>query len=305
MTSTFKAIILFGISAFLLIVFFGLQYLEIRCKPAKLAMPKESIENLPMELGKWTGEKSVLEEEIFEAVDAHAIVNRNYKNALGNSISLHMPMFTEHTVFTPHNPRHCYKGGGYEILDDTVIDLPIDAQTPSIKVRFMTLEKGSEHSQILYWYQLGSRVVTDDGGMRRARWEERWKEERSPVVKVLLQTSGKTEIEGETQLRSLAGPIYQWLRTVLASDADPGARVESPSPEPGDQSAETPSPQTLSPETPPAEAPPAETPPTETSPTEPTPPAETPATDNPAGNGEAHNIPVRKPQLWNTQVDVA
>ena len=222
-SSAFKPIALFATAAFLAVAFIGLKYLKAKCVPSEVAKLKKDISELPKVLGdhqKWKGSDSELNEEIFEAVDAQTIVNRNYKNTLGNTISLHMPMFLEHTVFTPHNPRHCYKGAGFEILDDDVLNLPIDSKT-SIKVRFMTLERGTEHIQVLFWYQIGDRVVTGDGGMRRARWDERWHKTRSPVIKVLLQTANQNVSLGESQLRSLAIPIYEWLREVQTTESSP------------------------------------------------------------------------------------
>jgi EpsI family protein len=183
-------------------------------------MPSRPLEELPKTLARWTGEDSELDDVVFEAVKAATVVNRNYTNSLGNTINLHMPMFVEETSpFTPHNPRHCYKGAGFEILSDDVIDLPIDDAT-TIKARFMTLERGTEKAQLLYWYQLRNAIVVDDGGMRRARWNERGQEKRSPIVKVLLQASAQNEYEAEIQLRSIAVPIYDWLRSVMPPDSD-------------------------------------------------------------------------------------
>ena len=235
-SSTFKAVTLIGAAVFLVVAFIGLKILENGVLPSGIAMPTQSLENLPKQLGKWTGTDSELNDEVFEAVDADLIVNRDYKNALGNSISLHMPLFKEHKQpFTPHNPRHCYKGAGFEIIKDDVRSLPIDADT-TIKVRYLNLERGTEHVQVLFWYQLGRRVVTGDSGMRHARWDERWQKKRAPVIKVLLQTSGPNSIVGEEQLDSIAVPIYEWLCSIQPSEATPAAGDEKEADDTGSQS---------------------------------------------------------------------
>jgi EpsI family protein len=229
--STSKAIALIGTGAFLVAAFFGLKYLEATALPSGIALPTQPLENLPKVLGsnpEWTGSDSELNDEVFEAVDADKIVNREYRNALGNVISLHMPIFKNHSKpFTPHSPRHCYKGGGFEILNDDVRSIPIDEDT-KLKVRFLTLERGTEHAQVLFWYQLGHRIVTNDPEMRRARWDERWQKKRAPVIKVLLETRGQNDILGEEQLVSLARPIYEWLRSVQPSEDAPGVEEDEP-----------------------------------------------------------------------------
>ena len=164
-----KAIVLIVTGVFLVAAFAGLKYLQANILPNGIAMPTQPLENLPKVLGndpEWTGVDIELSDDVFEAVDADTIVNREYRNALGNLISLHMPFFKDHRrPFTPHNPRNCYKGAGFEIIEDNGRAIPIDDNT-TIHVRILTLERGTEHAQVLFWYQVGNRVVT--GGLGNA-----------------------------------------------------------------------------------------------------------------------------------------
>jgi hypothetical protein len=111
----------------------------------------------------------------------------------------------------PHPPPRCYTGNGYTILETKTLDVERPDGT-TIPVVLMTVELAGKRSYVLYWYQVGERIIHDGEEMRRLSWTMRGKDAWPPMVKVMLTTAAPEEYEAVARLESIAALLAEWTR---------------------------------------------------------------------------------------------
>ncbi|NQT40296.1 MAG: EpsI family protein, partial [Planctomycetes bacterium] len=170
--------------------------------PSNVQAPDPPLEDLPMQLGAWTGEGVETNDRVFDTLGAETIIDRSYRNAAGYQISLHTAFFAEYVNYLPHPPQLCYAGGGYKLVKERTVELkrPDDVTLPA---RMLTHELSGNKTYALYWYQLGQTVLTEPTSLRAARRPFRGSQSWPPLVKVLLvsQTGAANAEQAEARLK--------------------------------------------------------------------------------------------------------
>lgn len=173
-------------------------------------LPSWNITDLPLQLGDWKGKNTELDERLFRATGAHAVVNRLYTNDSGMVVSLHLAIFTDPNEGIWHSPVNCYLSSGWIRLEDEKLALPGTSDENAI-VSLSMWKKSSEKACITYWFQLGEHRLYSRYDLGTVRWKMRglkW----PALIKVLIHTSAnsKTE-ETKDQMLAFADQVYQWI----------------------------------------------------------------------------------------------
>ena len=59
-----------------------------------------------------------------------------------------------------HSPKNCMPGGGWNIVDTSIVDLNVPSHQPkSVKVIRLMLQNGLRKQMVLYWYHSRGRVI--------------------------------------------------------------------------------------------------------------------------------------------------
>lgn len=178
--------------------------------PTTGTYPQQDLEDLPRKLGDWQGVDQEMDPELFIATGAAVAVNRRYTNLVGEAVNLHATV----TVFTNgytlrHLPSQCYTGSGHTILETEIVEigLPGGGEIPA---QLMTVELAGRRSYVLYWYQIGDRIVHHREQMRQLSWSMRGKEAWPPVLKLMLTNAAPEKYRAIEQFESIAGPLAEW-----------------------------------------------------------------------------------------------
>jgi exosortase D (VPLPA-CTERM-specific) len=119
---------------------------------------------LDMVIGDWVGEKEHFENEaeINKILDPTISFLRAYQRN-GDRVSLYVGYYgTKKGGRSTHNPRSCYAGGGWTILENESIGIVPQGETNPVTVERLLVEFRGIRQEVLYWYQTsGSRVVAD------------------------------------------------------------------------------------------------------------------------------------------------
>ncbi len=196
------------LSAAAILATYGLT--QFYAAPTGTRMPDRNIAELPMQLGQWTGEDREVSDRLFEAVGADQIVNRVYTRPDGATVSLHLAVFSNHGLHTPHHPFNCYGGAGMQGITER--EIQIDG--PGSRACFLTAEREGAESFALFWYQFGGRNVLWRDDLRRESWSFQGEKAWPPVIKVLLSSSAPTPEAGRLLLEDIARQVYAWTSQV-------------------------------------------------------------------------------------------
>src|SRR4051812_45187225 len=116
----------------------------------------------PTTLGAFQlAQEGVVEPETLEVLRADDTLVRWYKSPEDGIASLFIAYFkTQRNGQSPHSPKNCLPGSGWQPSESGKIDVPADGET--IHVNRYLVARGENESLVLYWYQSQGRVIADE-----------------------------------------------------------------------------------------------------------------------------------------------
>ena len=119
----------------------------------------------PAQLGVWHEEQNYpVEQEIRDQLKADDILNRLYSDPQSRAATgLFVAYFkTQRTGQSPHSPKNCLPGSGWEPEATGVVDVAVAGQPEPIRINRFVVSHGGEKSVVLYWYQSQRRVIASE-----------------------------------------------------------------------------------------------------------------------------------------------
>jgi len=119
----------------------------------------------PGQLGGWrVTQEFPIEPEVQEVLKTDDTLNREYTRAAdGSQIVFFIGFFkTQRYGQSPHSPKNCLPGAGYEPVENTTIRVAVDGHDGPIEINKYVTERGDEKSVTLYWYQGHNRVIASE-----------------------------------------------------------------------------------------------------------------------------------------------
>ncbi|MCU1325447.1 MAG: hypothetical protein JWN34_817 [Bryobacterales bacterium] len=117
----------------------------------------------PKTLGEFQLEREgVVEPEVLEILKADDTLTRSYLRPGGVvGPNLFIAYFnTQRTGQSPHSPKNCLPGAGFQPVESGRIDIAVGDETININ-RFL-VSRGETESLVLYWYQSHGRVIAGE-----------------------------------------------------------------------------------------------------------------------------------------------
>jgi EpsI family protein len=122
---------------------------------------------LPRSFDGWQSEDYPLDEDVAEVLAADETLNRRYYRSDGSEVWFFVAYFAEQEVNSQiHSPRHCLPGSGWKIDSITPESVPLAGG--DCHANRMILTRKDLRSEMLYWFQTRSGVVT---GEYELKWD--------------------------------------------------------------------------------------------------------------------------------------
>jgi EpsI family protein len=177
------------ILAVVLILQAALFYSASRGEKTPLASP---LSIFPTSFGNWNLlQEGVVEQDELDVLKADDVLTRLYRNNSTNAIaSLFIAYFkSQRTGQSPHSPKNCLPGAGWQQDQSGRIDIPLGSQT--ITVNHYVVSKGNETSLVLYWYQSQGRTVAGEFAAKFYLVADSIRSHRSDaaLIRVIVPTS--------------------------------------------------------------------------------------------------------------------
>ncbi len=145
-----------------LIVQATLFYAASRGEKIPTAAP---LDLFPAQLGEWRDVQNYpVEQEIRDQLKADDLLNRLYA-APGSTApaALFVAYFkTQRTGQSPHSPKNCLPGSGWEPEATGFLDVAVPGQPQPIRINRYVVSHGDDQSVVLYWYQSQRRVIASE-----------------------------------------------------------------------------------------------------------------------------------------------
>jgi EpsI family protein len=174
-----KSIALAATAAGLVIIIFNVAY---RVLASRLADPVNTItltpaelEQLPLQIGNWTGKETPLAEAIVLATDTDAHISRIYsKRNATEYVSLYIAYGVRARDLMPHRPEVCYTGAGWTPIDKESRKLPLRNENEiELPCNIYTFSKGTlstKKTLVLNYYIVDGQYSRDVSLLRSKAW---------------------------------------------------------------------------------------------------------------------------------------
>ncbi len=148
-----------GIFTVILLLQAVLFYSASRGDSTSLAAPLVA---LSPNLGEFKlAQEGVVEPETLEVLKADDTLTRWYTDPSGAGANLFIAYFkTQRTGQSPHSPKNCLPGSGFQPVESGTVDIPIGNET--IHINRYLVSRGETESLVMYWYQSQGRVIADE-----------------------------------------------------------------------------------------------------------------------------------------------
>jgi EpsI family protein len=120
--------------------------------------------SFPAVVSGWQLQQDVkIEQEVLDILKADDTLNRVYINPARTAAGyLFIAFFkTQRYGQTPHSPKNCLPGSGWEPLESGPVSIDIAGREPIVSNRYV-VARGDEKSVVLYWYQSRNRIIASE-----------------------------------------------------------------------------------------------------------------------------------------------
>ena len=139
-----------------------LFYAALRGEKVPAGQP---LDLFPAQLGAWYETQNYpVEQEIRDQLKADDLLNRQYADTESRTgAGLFVAYFkTQRTGQSPHSPKNCLPGSGWEPEAEGFLDVAVAGQPEPIRINRYVVSHGDEKSVVLYWYQSQRRVIASE-----------------------------------------------------------------------------------------------------------------------------------------------
>jgi EpsI family protein len=116
----------------------------------------------PLTVGGWhMKQEGVIDKETQDILKADDYLTREYAGLEAADVNLYMAYFkTQRQGQSPHSPKNCLPGSGWQPSETGRIDVPIGRE--NIRINQYVVSKGQAQDVVFYWYQSQGRVIADE-----------------------------------------------------------------------------------------------------------------------------------------------
>ncbi|MBQ0719259.1 MAG: VPLPA-CTERM-specific exosortase XrtD [Gammaproteobacteria bacterium] len=118
----------------------------------------------PMFLGTWTGQRRVMDSVYIDALKFDDYILVDYNDGKGSNVNFYTAYYaSQRKGQSAHSPRSCIPGGGWQINELSIVELPINGQDGKpLKANRVLITKGDYSQLVYYWFQQQGRHITSE-----------------------------------------------------------------------------------------------------------------------------------------------
>jgi EpsI family protein len=202
-----------------LIIQAGLFYATSRGENVPSVRP---LRDFPQEFSGWTmAQEGYVDDDTQSVLRADDTLVRTYANPKFQAQpSLFVAFFkTQRTGKTPHSPKNCLPGSGWEKSTDDYLDVSIPGLAQPVQVNRYIVSKGDAKSVVLYWYQTPNRIIASEYKAKILTVEDaiRYNRTDTALVRVVVPVQGNNDAAAQHVAVDFVQSFFVPLRKYLPS----------------------------------------------------------------------------------------
>ena len=185
------------------------------------------LHEIPLQLNQWTsaGEQYMTPDTAAYLKPDEYIMRDYVDSASGTDVNLFVAYFKSlQNTYGPHSPRICLPGSGWLVSSSKVLNIDIPGRAQGIPVNEFTMEQGSQHIFVMYWYQNDRDVWAEEFHAKLRLLPDLIRYRRSDVSLVRFVTSMRGSEPGKemTNCLQFSKQVYPLLAAHFASVSSGG-----------------------------------------------------------------------------------
>ena len=101
--------------------------------------------------------------EILNILKADDTLTREYVDPSGTPLVFYIAFFNSQRYGqAPHSPKNCLPGEGWEPVDSSTMELPVQGWPTPIVINHFVVQHGDDQEVTLYWYQSHNRIIAHE-----------------------------------------------------------------------------------------------------------------------------------------------
>lgn len=147
----------------LCLMLLGTAGLIARASKQEITPIRESLAEMPLRIGNWTGGASqTIESRVMAVLGVDDYVNRTYWSPDLFPTHLYVGYYqSQRSGDTMHSPLNCLPAAGWNPVERSHIKIPI-GNGAAIEINRIVIVKGIEKQVVLYWYQSHGRAIASE-----------------------------------------------------------------------------------------------------------------------------------------------
>jgi EpsI family protein len=169
---------------------------------------------LPDEVGDFVGRDEPLDKRLVRGAEAATMINRVYRNRVGDAVIVNLGVWTQYKKVIPHAPEICYTMAGWEIASRRDMEVPTGSGKKA-RIKQFIFQNGTKRIAVAFWVHLDDEIFAEGENVRRARQRLRGTGDKlPPLIKVMLQTDAADVEQAQTRLSRFATSLLPYSESI-------------------------------------------------------------------------------------------
>ena len=125
--------------------------------------PLKPLSEFPLQIDSWVGSPERFSDRVYEILGVDDTFMATYRNSGGGWVQLYVGFYeSQRKGKMIHSPKHCMPGGGWNIVQTSLVPIGMPDRNGDISVLKLMLQKGGERQMVLYWFQSRGRFIASE-----------------------------------------------------------------------------------------------------------------------------------------------
>jgi EpsI family protein len=181
------------------------------------ASPVAALQFFPASIGPWRLYRDApIDPAVQDVLKADDTLNRVYGDPSSGAMAILFIAYfrTQRTGASPHSPKNCMPGAGWEPVETPgVVSIPVAGRSSPMVVNRYVVARGDAKSVVLYWYQSHGRVIASEYAAKLWLIADAIRYHRSDtaLIKVMVPFAGDSDSPAAPTAIRFVQDVYPML----------------------------------------------------------------------------------------------
>lgn len=169
----------------------------------------------PMEFAGWHGIPTTLDSESLNSLGLtdYLLADYTHQAGAGGPFNFYIAYYaSQRAGIHAHSPQLCIPGGGWTILSQSVVMVPL-SRGGSISANRVAIEKQGVRQIVYYWFEERGRQIADEGALKYFALRDALLENRTDgaLIRIVAPVHGQDETAADAMATKLVADVAPFL----------------------------------------------------------------------------------------------